>query len=224
MSRPDLARLGGIAAVVGGLLYATVNALRLILTSLAEPSSPALLTLAALSLVVFPLVGIFAALCFATGLTGLYALLGRRSVVGILGLILAYLSILAVLLSIALSIYISYRAAANPDTGSDPREVLFAVGLTPTLLLAGGILFVGAAAFGARTLGRWRVLPLILGLLTLAVVVFPVLGSSLGWPVQPWSTIRELLVILQGLLWVLLGGVLLAHASPREAGNARSTA
>lgn len=148
----------------------------------------------------FPLVRVFVAFCFAAGLTGLYALLGRRSVLGIAGLALAYLSVLATVSSIVASFYVSYQAATNSDTGFDPPGVLFAVGLTQALLLAGGILLVGVAAFGARTLGRWRILPLALGLLTLVVAFFPLLGSSLGWPVQPWSTVRELLVILQGLL------------------------
>jgi len=83
VSRPNLARLGRFAAVIVGVLYAAVSAFRLVLTSMAGSSSSALIALAALTLVVFPLVDNFVTLCFAVGLTGLHAFLGRRSVLGI---------------------------------------------------------------------------------------------------------------------------------------------
>jgi hypothetical protein len=102
--------------------------------------------------------------------------------------------------------------------------VVFAVGLTQALLLAGGVLLVGVAALSTRTLGWWRFLPLVLGLLSMATVLLTILGASLGWPVAPGATVREALVVLQGLLWVLLGGMLLSRASPQEPRTVRSTA
>jgi len=137
---------------------------------------------------------------------------------------MAYLSILATVSSVVASFYVSYRASANPDPEFDPSGVVFAVGLTQALLLAGSILLVGVAALSTRTLGWWRFLPLVLGLLSMVTVLLTLLGASLGWPVAPGGTVRQALVVLQGLLWVLLGGMLLSRASPQEPRAVRSTA
>jgi hypothetical protein len=95
--------------------------------------------------------------------------------------------------------------------------------MTQALLLGGGVLLISIASFRTLILGRWRILPLVLGLLSVTVALFPVLGSYFGWPFVLWNVIHGSLVVLQGLCWVLLGGVLWVYASRREAGDARST-
>ena len=83
--RSNLVLLGGVAAVVAGVFSFCVNALfSLLLVSnevIPWPITP-LLTLA----------GIVTTLLYAFGLAGLYALLGRRSLLGIAGLVLVSLA------------------------------------------------------------------------------------------------------------------------------------
>ena len=226
MSRTNLARLGGLAAIIGGLLHAATNALQLVLISLADTSSSARVALAADGLLLFPLGGLLVALCLATGLTGLYALLNGRSVPRNLGLVLGYLSVLAFVFSVASSVYLSYQATMNADSYSGPfwqAPPKIVIGMTQALLLGGGVLLISIASFRTLILGRWRILPLVLGLLSVTVALFPVLGSYFGWPFVLWNAIHDSLAVLQGLCWVLLGGVLWVYASRREAGDARST-
>ena len=224
MSGSNLACPGGLAAILGGVLFAAAEVLQLTCASAAAPSSQALIVCVALSLLLFPLLRIFSVLFFAAGLTGLYALLGsRRSPIGLSGLMLAYLSVLASVSSIALSVYLSYRAATNPDPGFDPTSVASAAGLTQVLLLGGSVLLIGVAVFRARSLERWSTLPLVLCLLIVTVALFPVLASYFDLALAPWRTVHRLLAILQGLCWVLLGGVLWTYASRGEARAPQST-
>lgn len=172
------------------------------------------------------LLGVAVAVFLATGLTGLYALLGRRSRPGLSGLVLAYLAVLASLSFIVFAIvYVSSQLLADTDGRIRNPWIAFpenAVDLTGALLLGGEALFLGAIAFKNRVLERWGVLPLILGFLYLTLSLLPALGY-LGWTEAPFVLFLGPLAILRAAFWVLLGGVLWAYASRKEAEDARST-
>lgn len=89
--------------------------------------------------------------------------------------------------------------------------------------MGGGVLLLGAIPFKDRALGRWSVLPLILGFLYLNLSLLPALISYLGWTGAPFVLFFGPLAILRTACWVLLGGVLWAYASRKEAEDARST-
>jgi len=121
---------------------------------------------------------------FLAGLVGLYASLGTRSAPGILGLVLASLSAVAALSSIAFAVgYIAYKVIFAADPTGPPPGLLFpesAVESARVLLLTGALLLLGVAAAGTRALGRWTFLPFALGLLVATVYLFPPLAPSLG--------------------------------------------
>ncbi len=225
MTRTNLARLGGLAAVFGGLLAVAINTLNFVLIlSTGRPlESFAHGPLFAL----LELLGVAIALFLATGLTSLYALLGRRSRPGISGLVLAYLSVLASLSFIVFAIvYVSYQLLMDTDGRIRNPWIVFpenAIDLAGALLLGGGALLLGAIAFKDRVLGRWSVLPLILGFLYLTLSLLPALVSYLGWTGAPFVLFLWPLAILRAACWVLLGGVLWTYASRKEAEDARGT-
>lgn len=101
--------------------------------------------------------GVDIALFLATGLTGLYALLGRRSRPGISGLVLAYLSVLASLSFVVFAIvYVSYQLLTDTDGSIRNPWVIFpenAVDLAGALLLGDGVLLLGAIACKDRVSG-----------------------------------------------------------------------
>jgi hypothetical protein len=219
VSRTNLARLGGLAAVIGSVLSAAISALNFVLPSGIAPPVAALL-LAPLQ----SLGGIVSTLFFMVGLAGLYALLGRRSVLGLSGLILACLAVLAAI-SHPVFVIASLMFAGDPNSLtwwliSAQEAALFVRGF----LLSCGVLLLGVATFEGQTLGRWGVLPLVLGSLTVAVFLFSVLRRYLSLEPGPsWEVISWLLAILVGLCWVLLGSILWSYAFRKEVEDARST-
>lgn len=215
MSRTNLARLGGLAAVIGGVLSAAISVLSFVLSLGMTPPAAALI-LAPLQ----SLGSIVSTLFFVVGLAGLYALLGRRSVLGLSGLILACLAVLAAI-SHPVFVIASLVFAGDPNgltwwLISAQEVALFVRGF----LLGCGVLLLGVATFEGRTLERWGVLPLVLGSLTVAVFLFSVLRRYLGLELGPWEVISWLLAILVGLCWVLLGSILWSYAFRKEAEDA----
>jgi hypothetical protein len=215
VSRPNVVRFGGLAAGLGGALYVTINALGvLFMRALASDwATRGLLNF------LLDLLGIFAAFCFVAGLAGLYALLGERSGLGVSGMILAGLSAVLSASYVAFAVvHVLYTALLSPDSTAPPPSLVFpeiAVDTAEDLLLAGGALLLGVATLRARVLGRWSLLPLVLGALILPLLAAP---AILGWAV-PW-VLFWLLLTLQGLCWMLLGTLL--WASRRDAAGARS--
>jgi hypothetical protein len=84
---------------------------------------------------------------------------------------------------------------------------------TEKLLLATGILLLGVATLGARVLGRWKALPLVVAVLTVPWATIIVL--SLGLTQVPWLLLG-LFATLRNLSWVLLGGVLRFHGTRED--------
>ncbi|MBA3471838.1 MAG: hypothetical protein H0T57_01185 [Rubrobacter sp.] len=224
MTRTNLARLGGLTVVFGGLLAGTINTLNYVL--ILSTGRPLESFARGPLFVLLEFLGVAIALFLATGLTGLYALLGRRSRPGISGLVLAYLSVLASLSFIVFAIfYVSYQLLTDTDGSIRNPWIVFpenAVDLAGALLLGGGVLLLGAIAFKDRVLGRWSVLPLILGFLYLTLSMLPAL-VYLDWTGAPFVLFVGPLAILRAACWILLGGVLWAYASRKEAEDARST-
>lgn len=222
MSKYNLVRLGGLATGFGGLLSVITNTLNFIL--LLSTGRPLAAVARGPLYVLLELLGVVIALFFAAGLTGLYTLLRRRSRLGISGLVLAYLSVLASLSFILFAIvYIVYQVLTDTDDRIRNPWVVFpenAVDLAGALFLGVGVVLLGMATFEARALGRWSVLPLFLGALILIVPLVGRLAYYLGPADVPWSLFFRLLTILRGLCWVLLGGVLWAYASRGEARRA----
>ncbi len=198
MTRTNLARLGGLAAVFGGLLAVATNTLNCVLILSTGRPLESFGPLFAL----LELLGVAVALFLATGLTGL---------------VLAYLSVLASLSFIVFAIvYVSYQLLTDTDGRIRNPWIVFpenAVDLAGALLLGGGVLLLGAIAFKDRALGRWSVLPLILGFLYLTLSLLPALISYLGWTGAPFVLFFGPLAILRAACWILLGSVLWAYAS-----------
>lgn len=225
MTRTNLARLGGLAAIFGGLLAVAINTLNFVL--ILSTGRPLEARARGPLFVILELSGVAVVLFVATGLTGLYALLGRRSRLGASGLSLAYLSVLASLSFIVFAIvYVSYQRLVDTDGSIRNPWAVFpgnAVDLTGALLLGGGILLLGAIAFKNRILGRWSILPPILGFLYLSLPLLPALVSYLGWTGVSVLLFLGPLAILRAACWILLGGVLWTYASRKGAEDARGT-
>ncbi len=206
MARSNLVLLGGIAAVVAGVFSFCVNVLYDLLLMSVEVipfSVPPLLTLA----------GIITTSLYVVALVGLYALLGRRSGLGIAGLVLAVLTLLAALSPWVVGIGYALYQIVFLGRSIIRSSVLFfpqtAVDLAGDALLAGGVLLLAVAALRARALGRWVVVPFIVGFLSLLPLLLYA-AYSLGLNVFGWLPFTP--ALLRAPFWVLLGIVLWRHA------------
>lgn len=214
MARSNLILLGGIATVVAGVFSFCVNALYILL----------LMSEGAIPMLVSPLVtlgSILTAFLYVLGLVGLYTLSGRRSGMGIAGLVLAALAFGTTLLPWAFGVaYALYQVDFLSRTVVATSAMIFphvAVGLLGDALLAGGILLLVVEALRARALGRWTFLPFVLAFL----YVFPVplwaainLGLEITLPLPPSPA------LLESPFWVLLGAVLWRRALGMRTGGA----
>ena len=184
MTSPGLIHLSGIAAMLGGAMWVVKGGLIM----LGGPD---------------PDLFVPAQLFFALGLLGLHALLAERG--GLPGRVGGFLAYAAVALTAVNATYSAFFAEHGPQTAF-PFNV--------TYLLAGLVIFVGLVLLGIATLragalpGRWRTLPLIVGLSALL-------------PVWILAFIHlELPVVVLGIAWMLMGYVLWSegtrpHASLR---------
>ena len=171
----SLVRLGGVAAIVGGLLWIIKGGA--ILLSGDQPRY------------VFEV----APLCFAAGLLGLHGgLAGRGGLPGRLGGALAYV---AMALSVVGLVSLIQRGDA-PTSEADFDPVVLA-GFLATL---GSLLLLGVAVRRAGLLPRpWDLLPLALGALT-----FPLLAIAGAFGVVN-ERLLEVPVVIVGAAWVALG-------------------
>ena len=193
--------------MLGGLIYLAVTAFYPVVASMISSEN---VWFGAL-LWTFDIVEIFVMLSFAVGLVSLYALLRRRSILGLLGLVSIFLT---VLVSAWPEMYFTCAntiwACATISLSHLGFEQSFLVigAWTEKLLLATGIFFLGVAAFRARVLGSWRALPCVLAVLNIPWAT--IITLSLGWTQIPWP-LFGLFATLRSLSWVLLGGVLRFH-------------
>lgn len=169
MSSSDLIRWGGLAAVVGGVMWVIKGGLIMLGgpdLDLLIPAQP----------------------FFAVALVTLHAHLGGHD--GRLGRIGGLLAYLAVAMSAINAPYSLFFAEDGPQTPFPFNVTYFAA----SLAIFVGLVLLGIAALRAGILSpRWRVLPLVIGLLALL-------------PVWVLAFVHlELPVVVLGLAWVLLG-------------------
>ncbi len=174
MLSPNLIRWSGVAALLGGL-FLVVKGVVIILSD-ADPSF------------VPP-----ATLLFAFGMVGLHARLeGRGGLLGTIGVILVWVAV------VASAVNLIGLALPVPAPGSPGAPALLEI--TYVLAFLGilvGLLLLGIAALRAETLPpRWRVVPLIVGILW-----FPLQG--IGFVISDGVGL-----MLGGLAWMFLGYVL----------------
>lgn len=172
MTSPSLIRLGGVAAMLGGAMWIVKGGLII----LGGPD---------------PDLFIPAQLFFALGLLGLHTRLAQRG--GSLGRIGGFLAYAAVALSMVNTPYSVFFAEDGPQTPFPFNVTYFLAGFAIFV----GLVFLGIATSRAGVLpGRWRTLPLIVGLSSLL-------------PVWILAFIHlEVPVVVLGAAWMLMGYVL----------------
>ena len=193
MSASRLARWGGLAAMLGGVLWVFKGG-AIMLTGEQPP-------------VVFSA----AQPLFAAGLVGLHARLGGRGGrLGKTGLLLAYAA-----LSSALVALVGFTLAQARWVPNEDSVTL----LTPFIVLAGFGPFVGLVLLGIATLrveampAPWSALPLVME--AGAVPLMLLVGGILGLVNE---RLFELPIVLLGFAWVLLGySVLVVKGAKVEA-------
>lgn len=226
-SSPKMVRVGGIAAIVGGVLgLTTVLLLDLRLALLEEPILNALSryesgssSYSSLVVLLHPLVSellsTLSALLFSVAFVGLYALVFLSSSrAASWGGVLMCLWV-AMLAVFAGSNALRLSAVLLDDLGyvsTDPLVFLVSAG---QLVGVAGYLMLGFAALRTRALGEWSILPLTLMPLG---VLLRLLFSHLGYPVGNLpEALREglgtLMIVglpqaLSYLAWMLLGYLL----------------
>lgn len=216
MSLANWVRLGGVAAAFGGAVFGVINAIYLLLFALPASNWAARATIG----FALDLFGVLVAVLFFVALAGLYALLGRRSGLGLFGPLLAGASAVASASYVVFSIaYVAYKAFLSPDQTGPPPNLIFpevTFDRVEDAFLAGGLLLLGAAVVRARALRAWSILPVVLCAMTLLSFLLQTLFGPAGWG---WAAFLAL-VALQGSGWILLGAVLWMRAADHEAGSA----
>ncbi len=181
-----LAVAGGLAALVGGLLWAVKAAA--IMATRVQP----------------PIVYEIAPLFFPIAVVGLYALLNdRRSWLARAGLTSAFAAELAAVASV-LGLFLGPAewTPTGPE-GSRPVTVL-----TPFIALAAygallGLLLVGIVVRRTGSLpGKWAALPMVLAATAIPLIVFGVVLQAIN------ERLFELPTLFIGLEWIALGAAM----------------
>ncbi len=181
-----LARWGGVAAILGGVLEIVVTA------GLSRPGPPSLTLAGQATYETSILMSVAGELLFAAGLVGLYASLAGGTEqsrfakgLGVTSLILASLAALATLAFLLQVMLVGTFVPAQSFLVSAVFFLgLWGLPLATTLL--------GVIALRSRALGYWKALPLVLGVLMVLGVPYVVLGF--GWILLGyvlWSSQRE---------------------------------
>ena len=211
---PRASRWGGFALVAGGLLGVVAGVLRILLTVEysygVTASGPGLLD----QLSTLGNVSMFVGMLFvAVGLVGLYALVAARSgkvrkLAGS-GLLIA---VLPAVFIVGLFLY-TYLAPGADYYGSGPPAFFNVIFFVWVWIRPFGILLLGVAALWGRGLGRWRPLPLIVGLVTyvssaLIYYAYQINTWSPGGGLTVSVLLSEAPFLLPDLGWILLGTLL----------------
>ena len=183
MSSARLARWGGVAAIIAGLLW-------LVLRPLIEFSRNDRLLGRTYEdynrLVPVPL------LLFLVGLVGLHACYARTAgPLGIGGLVVAAIGVTAAAVGAVVEFWWAGGIRQGDKAGSDAGWMFFGLGYFGLLL---GLMLFGIASQRSNALGRWSAVPLVMG----------ALGPA--WPfVSDWAWPSVFVQSLLGLGWVILG-------------------
>ena len=151
------------------------------------------------------------------GLFGLYFLLDKASTTvrrtALAGFALFSLGVILPL-TLLLALALDSQAASGPSSDPQLWEAVFIVSsVSPSV----GIALCGVAAFWVRGLGRWRFMPLAVGVLDSSLLywlVFAIVRSMLQPPVVPYADTRwmetalQVPVLLTSLGWILVGRLL----------------
>ena len=185
-----LAVAGGLAAVVGGLLWA-VKAAAIMITRVQPP-------------IVYEIAPLF----FPIAVVGLYALLnGRRSWLALAGLASACAAELAAVASV-LGLFLG-PAEWTPTGSEGSRPVTV---LTPFIALAAygallGLLLVGIVIRRAASLpGKWAALPMFLAATAIPLIFLGVVLQAIN------ERLFELPTLIIGLEWIALGAAMVRHS------------
>lgn len=177
-----VARLGGIAAILGGVLW-SASIFFGMNDTVADSDGASDILFATLPLL---LLG---------GMVGLYARcrgrLGEWETLSVSGFATCVVGLAGA--SVGLFGAVVYDLESSWLAGLSWWT--FAFGF---FLLNLGLLFFGNSVFQTRTLARWRAMPLAIGATGILVILFP-----------PWSYPGAVLWVLYGLVWVALGLTLL---------------
>jgi hypothetical protein len=186
--------------------------------------------------------GVAVVLALVLGLGGLVSLYSRQAgqggklglagfALGIIGTVLALATLLWDFTSFLGSTYMEIHSRIEREPVLAARAVL--IGLLAFVTLGVGLALLGVASLNAKTLPRWRGLPLGLGLLN------TLLGIS-GWPIyyvplsqgqnpwNPWNpgdyVITFVVSVLLGLGWMGLGITLATEAEAKIAPTTSASA
>ena len=193
--KSNLSRLGGPAAILGGILWLTYITLQAI--------APAALTeepytvLNRTAEVIYSVILLLSVMLFAVGLLGLYARQADRAgSVAKLGGAAAILG--GVLFGVSGSL-----VAFFPIDGA----WYFMMGGAIVILVS--LLLLGVSTLSTQVLGRWSFVPLLIGMFFLAAFVFGSTGLFQLEPLGAW--LGASLATLVGAGWILLGVALLSN-------------
>lgn len=219
---PRAIRWGGFALVAGGLLGVASE----ILNAFAEIKDPYGSSVSGSIDRLFAVENILmlAEMMFVTlGLAGLYALVAtirheKIKSLAVVGFVLAVLPLAGI--SVLVIYMYLFPLEYSYSSGRFSLFDVFAFGWT--WVRPAGILLLGIVALWSRGLGRWRVLPLVIGLASLpflqnliSAMLYPDLAPP---PRDMWVTaslLSEVPLLLPDLGWILLGA-LLPGAKRRE--------
>ena len=205
-------RLGGVAMMAAGFLGLVASALFVVAALRAPEDSfsyaPDGLFVAAAFLQELP-----KSVLLCAGLLGLCVLLYMEPG-PVRRMALAGVALFSLGLVFPLVLLLGQALGSEATSELQLWEALFIVtSVSPSV----GIALCGVAAFWARGLGRWRILPLVVGVLDSPLsnwVVFAIVRSSLQPPVVPYADTRwmetalQVPVLLTGVGWILVGRLL----------------
>lgn len=200
----NLARWGGVAGAVAGMLLVFRNTISLLPASSPWLNIRDIISNNEISLFVS---GPILAMLTTAGLVGYYALLETHSWSKVIGVSLACLSVVILALLAVSVMFVSYRTGYSPSASSFPFSIIYIAGWVKVA----GFLLLGVVGYEEGVLGRWRILPLALGLLSTPLPELLILSFSPDIVTGPLLTLPRLIF---GLGWVMLG-YLVAKSSKR---------
>ena len=206
MFSPKVVLWGGVASAFGGMLWMMV------------PSG-----------------GVTIVFALVLGLGGLVSLYSRQAgqggrlglagfALGIIGTVLALATLIWGFTSFSGSTYMEIHSRIEREPVLAARAVL--IGLLAFVTLGVGLALLGVASLHAKTLPRWRGLPLGLGLLNILLgitgwLVYYVPLSQGRNPWNPWNpgdyVVPFAVIVLLGLGWMGLGTMLATEAETKIA-------
>ena len=214
MKSSTLARLGGLATVLGGMLWVG-GALVFFVYTHGTTGADRMGTLVGLDGTDYGRMGVAWPALLLMGLTALRSGYGDRlGRLGRIGLRTSSVALAMQLASIVMQWWLKDPHVAK-DFESVTLTLGFYLGALSYLVLAVGMVLFGADALRRRALGWASPVPLAIGLLVLSTLLFESSGLSTGS--RTWDLIYAASSLPLGLCWVLLGALLWTKSNSRTA-------